>query len=68
MKIINVDCIIVGGGVCGLSIGSKIAPRFNNIFIIERNKHVGEEISSRNSEVIHSGIYYQKNFGKENLL
>ena len=67
MKIINVDCIIIGGGVSGLSIGSKIAPRFNNIFIIERNKRVGEEISSRNSEVIHSGIYYQKNSLKSDL-
>ena len=56
----DADVIIIGAGVVGLSVGIALADRFENIYIVEKNDSFGQEISSRNSEVIHSGIYYPK--------
>ena len=55
------DVIIIGAGVVGLSIARSLSTNFEKIFLIEKNKDFGMEISSRNSEVIHSGIYYPQN-------
>lgn len=52
---------IVGAGVIGLSIAAELAKNYRDIFIIEKNSSFGQETSSRNSEVIHAGIYYPKN-------
>jgi L-2-hydroxyglutarate oxidase LhgO len=49
---------IIGGGVIGLAIAAELSPHFSPLFILERNAKYGEETSSRNSEVIHAGIYY----------
>lgn len=49
--------IIIGAGVVGLAIAQKLSPKYE-ILIIERHDTFGQETSSRNSEVIHSGIYY----------
>jgi len=49
---------IVGAGVVGLAIAAKFSESCNSVFVIERNKLFGQETSSRNSEVIHAGIYY----------
>ncbi len=54
------DVIIVGAGVVGLAIAAKVSEQFSNVLLIEKNGHFGEETSSRNSEVIHAGIYYPK--------
>lgn len=51
---------IVGAGVIGLSVAYELSKSYKDIFVIERNLSIGEEISSRNSEVIHAGIYYPK--------
>ena len=59
LDIVNVDCLIIGAGVAGLSVGRELSLSYQDIFIIEKNKYIGEEISSRNSEVIHAGIYYK---------
>ena len=67
MEKVYSDCLIIGGGVTGLSIGSQLAPKFNNVFLIEKNPLLAEETSSRNSEVIHAGIYYRKNSLKSAL-
>jgi L-2-hydroxyglutarate oxidase LhgO len=67
MERYNADCLIIGGGVSGLAIGSSLAKRFENIFIVERNSSLGQETSSRNSEVIHAGIYYKKDSLKSKL-
>ena len=61
MENYKVDCLILGGGVAGLAIGSEVSKQFNNCLLVERNNKVGQETSSRNSEVIHAGIYYGKN-------
>ena len=54
----NFDVIIIGAGIIGLSIAEKLSKKYKNILIIEKEKSFGHHTSSRNSEVIHSGIYY----------
>ncbi|TKY88616.1 hypothetical protein EX895_002605 [Sporisorium graminicola] len=57
---LTVDHLVVGGGVVGLSIAAALAARWpeKTTYLVERNKSFGEETSSRNSEVIHAGLYY----------
>ncbi len=52
------DITIIGAGVVGLAIANELSKYYNNIVVIEKNNTFGQETSSRNSEVIHSGIYY----------
>jgi L-2-hydroxyglutarate oxidase LhgO len=63
----DADITIIGAGVIGLAIASELADNKKNIYIIEKNKTHGMEISSRNSEVIHAGIYYPTNSLKAQL-
>lgn len=56
----RIDIAVIGGGVIGLASASEVAEEKRDVFIFEKNKTFGQEISSRNSEVIHSGIYYPK--------
>jgi L-2-hydroxyglutarate oxidase LhgO len=58
---------IIGAGVIGLAIASKLSKNCDSLFVIERNKLFGQETSSRNSEVIHAGIYYPKESLKAKL-
>lgn len=68
LEYINVDCLVIGAGVAGLAVAKELSLSYKNIFIIEKNNGVGEEISSRNSEVIHAGIYYKKGSLKHRLI
>lgn len=54
----KVDCVIIGAGVIGLAIAREISARGMETIILERASAFGTETSSRNSEVIHAGIYY----------
>ncbi|POY74555.1 hypothetical protein BMF94_2316 [Rhodotorula taiwanensis] len=56
----QVDHLIIGAGAVGLAIAERLVRAFPNrsTFVVERRGQVGQETSSRNSEVIHSGIYY----------
>lgn len=54
----NADITIIGAGVVGLAIAAEIARPGLTIFILEKNSTHGGGISSRNSEVIHGGMYY----------
>ena len=63
----EVDCLVIGGGVAGLASAKFLAQEFNQTYLIERNNFLGMETSSRNSEVIHAGIYYKKNSLKSEL-
>ena len=54
----RVDAIIVGAGAVGLAIASEITRKDRDIFILEKESATGQGASSRNSEVIHAGIYY----------
>ncbi|MBC8213958.1 MAG: NAD(P)/FAD-dependent oxidoreductase [Candidatus Marinimicrobia bacterium] len=65
----NFDLVIIGAGVVGLAIGEYFIRKYPNwsIVVIEKNSKHGQGISSRNSEVIHAGIYYPKNWLKSKL-
>ena len=58
MEKYKIDCLIIGGGVSGLAIARNLVNSYEDIFLVEQNAQVGMETSSRNSEVIHAGIYY----------
>lgn len=50
---------VIGGGVVGLAIASRLARRYGpRVILLEKNAETGQETSSRNSEVIHAGIYH----------
>ncbi|HEX6558573.1 MAG TPA: NAD(P)/FAD-dependent oxidoreductase [Longimicrobiales bacterium] len=51
--------VVIGAGVVGLACGAELARRGHSVLILERARKHGTGISSRNSEVIHAGIYYQ---------
>ncbi|KAF7331747.1 Delta-9 fatty acid desaturase protein [Mycena kentingensis (nom. inval.)] len=54
-----VDYVVLGGGVVGLAVARRLSQiEGKTTVLIERHKHAGEETSSRNSEVIHAGLYY----------
>jgi L-2-hydroxyglutarate oxidase LhgO len=54
----QIDTTIIGAGVVGLAVAAKLSENRKPLFVIERNAGFGQETSSRNSEVIHAGIYY----------
>jgi L-2-hydroxyglutarate oxidase LhgO len=58
MNTYSTDITIIGAGVIGLAISREIASKGGNVIVLERNTTFGQETSSRNSEVIHSGLYY----------
>lgn len=63
-----VDYAVVGAGVVGLAIARELSGRSGaSVIILEKNRRPGQEISSRNSEVIHSGIYYSSSMLKSRL-
>lgn len=60
------DCIIIGGGVIGLALAAKLAPS-QSVLLLEQHGLFASETSSRNSEVIHAGLYYPSGSLKESL-
>ena len=58
---------IVGGGVVGLAVAAELAAKHAPLYVLERYPNYGQETSSRNSEVIHAGIYYAENSLKARL-
>tara|TARA_Y200000002_G_scaffold288540_1_gene242686 strand:+ start:834 stop:1922 length:1089 start_codon:yes stop_codon:yes gene_type:complete len=61
------DVIVIGGGVIGLSIARELSGSGKETIVLEKNERAGDVTSSRNSGVIHAGIYYPKNFLKTKL-
>ncbi len=59
MDAVDVDAVVIGGGVVGLAVARELALGGLETWILEKNATFGEETSSRNSEVIHAGIYYE---------
>ncbi|MEK9138058.1 MAG: FAD-dependent oxidoreductase, partial [Bacteroidota bacterium] len=49
---------VIGGGVVGLAVAAELSATYSPLFLLERYPKYGQETSSRNSEVIHAGIYY----------
>ena len=58
---------IVGAGVVGLAVAARLAPRYPELVILERRERHGTETSSRNSEVVHGGMYYPTGSAKARL-
>ncbi len=54
----RVDCVIIGAGVVGLAVARALALAGREVIVLEAAGAIGTETSSRNSEVIHAGIYY----------
>ena len=54
----EVDAVVVGAGVVGLAVARALALAGREVLVLERADAIGTETSSRNSEVIHAGIYY----------
>jgi L-2-hydroxyglutarate oxidase LhgO len=54
----DVDTVVVGGGVVGLAIARALCLAGREVLLLEQHGRVGTEVSSRNSEVIHAGLYY----------
>jgi L-2-hydroxyglutarate oxidase LhgO len=54
----RVDCVVVGAGVVGLAVARALALAGREVILLEAADGIGTETSSRNSEVIHAGIYY----------
>jgi L-2-hydroxyglutarate oxidase LhgO len=54
----QVDCVVIGAGVVGLACAAAIAAAGREVIVLEAAHLIGSETSSRNSEVIHAGIYY----------
>jgi len=63
----DAEITIIGAGVVGLAIAEKVSEEHKNVFLIEKHLSFGQETSSRNSEVIHAGIYYTRDSLKSRL-
>jgi L-2-hydroxyglutarate oxidase LhgO len=55
---VDIDCVVVGAGVVGLAVARALALSGREVVLVEAGEGIGTGISSRNSEVIHAGIYY----------
>src|SRR6187397_3186458 len=61
------DCIVVGAGVVGLAVARTLAAAGREVLLLEAEARIGEHTSSRNSEVIHAGLYYKKGTLRQRL-
>ncbi len=57
----QVDTLVIGAGVVGLACATALARQGQEVFVLEKEAAIGQGVSSRNSEVIHAGIYYAEN-------
>jgi len=61
------DCVVIGAGVIGLAIAREMAKSGREVLLLESESSIGNGTSSRNSEIIHSGVYYPTNSLKARL-
>jgi L-2-hydroxyglutarate oxidase LhgO len=61
------DCVVVGAGVVGLAVARTLAIAGRDVLVLEAEQRIGEHTSSRNSEVIHAGLYYKKGSLRQSL-
>jgi L-2-hydroxyglutarate oxidase LhgO len=63
----HVECVVIGAGVVGLAVAARLAQHGVEVVVLEQHDCIGSETSSRNSEVIHAGIYYPSGSEKARL-
>ena len=63
----TIDCLVIGAGVVGLAVARSLARAGREVIVAEAENAVGTGTSSRNSEVIHAGIYYPTGLAKTRL-
>ena len=63
----SVECLVVGAGVVGLAVARALARAGREVIVVESESGIGAGVSSRNSEVIHAGIYYPTGLDKTRL-
>ena len=63
----RVDALVIGGGVVGLAVAAELARGGRETVLVEAEAGIGQGVSSRNSEVIHAGIYYAPGSAKARL-
>jgi len=63
----SANIVVIGAGVVGLAVAAKISENNEGVYVFEKNSRYGQETSSHNSAVIHSGIHYPKNSLKAKL-
>ncbi|KAI5443548.1 variant 5 [Lathyrus oleraceus] len=56
----KVDCVVIGAGVVGIAVATALALKGREVIVIESGPSFGTGTSSRNSEVVHAGIYYPR--------
>jgi L-2-hydroxyglutarate oxidase LhgO len=56
----TVDCVVIGAGVVGIAVAGALARAGREVLVLEAAESIGTGTSSRNSEVVHAGIYYPK--------
>ena len=66
-KMEKVGITIIGAGVVGLAVAAELSKKNKDVVLLEKESSFGQEISSRNSEIIHAGIYYEKDSLKAKL-
>lgn len=52
------NIVVIGGGIVGLAVAARLSRKHKDVYVLEKNRRIGQEISSHNSGVIHSGIHY----------
>lgn len=57
-EVLELDCVVIGGGVVGLAVARELAIAGREVIVLEAEPMIGSITSSRNSEVIHAGLYY----------
>jgi L-2-hydroxyglutarate oxidase LhgO len=53
-----VECVVIGGGIIGRGVAGALARAGREVLLLEKERWIGQDTSSRNSEVIHAGLYY----------
>lgn len=57
----EVEAVVIGAGIVGLAVARRLAATGHEVVVIEAEAAIGSQTSSRNSEVIHAGLYYREN-------
>ena len=63
MEKVHIDSVVIGGGIVGQSVAAELSKKFSCV-LLEKNARLIEETSSRNSGVVHSGVYYPNSSAK----